>query len=146
MVSYERFHDGLFDGFLIDGKSVHVFLSTDQQEKYVLTASAVTALAADRIQVGNIILDIEERAPEELTLRDIRDVFRYQERPEDEVHANNALLSARKAGLFLLAINPSYGGSCLLLAKSFKLLPRRKWSGRHSAVSAASVSPDESVG
>jgi len=133
MFSYEQFHDGAFEGLLIEDKTVHVFVSTDRKEQFVLTTSAVAALTAKGILAGNIILDIEMRATEELTLQDIRDVFEY-DRSEDEVHAKNALLKAQQSKLSLLAISPSYGGSCIVLAKSVDLVSREEWLRRYSAV------------
>jgi hypothetical protein len=133
MSSYEQFHDGAFEGFLIEDKTVHVFVSTDQREQFVLIASAVAALTANGILAGNIILDVETRTTEELTLQDIRDVFEYN-RPEDDAHAKNAFIKAQQSKLSLLAISPSYGGSCLVLAESLDLISREEWAFRLSAV------------
>jgi hypothetical protein len=133
MFSYEQFHDGAFEGLLIEGKTVHVFVSTDRNEQFVLIARAVAALTADGILAGNIILDIETRATEELTLEDIRDAFEY-DRPEDDAYAKNALSKAQQSKLSLLAISPSYGGSCLILAESINLIAREEWMLECSAV------------
>ena len=127
MNSYQQFHDGAFDGFLIDGRTVDLFVSTDQKEQFVLTADGVIALTANGMQTGNVILDVESWTAEELTLRDICDVYGYRAGSDDDRHANSALASSREAGLVMLAVNPSYGGSCLLLAKSVRLATRREW-------------------
>jgi len=81
MFSYGQFHDGAFDGLLIHDKTVYVFVSTDQKEHFVLIATGVVAMIANGMQAGNIILDVERWTAEELTLRDIRDVYGYQPSP-----------------------------------------------------------------
>jgi hypothetical protein len=127
MFSYGQFHDGAFDGLLIHDKTVYVFVSTDQKEHFVLIATGVVAMIANGMQAGNIILDVERWTAEELTLRDIRDVYGYQPSPDDDGPANHALARAQKTGLSILTISPSYGGSCLLLAEAVGLATRREW-------------------
>lgn len=46
------------------------------------------------------------------------------------------LAKAQQEGLTLLQINPSYGGTCLVLARSVDLLERNEWLARY-LVSAA---------
>jgi hypothetical protein len=38
MENYDQFHDGTFDGLLVDQKSAWVFLSTEQKQPYVAVA------------------------------------------------------------------------------------------------------------
>jgi hypothetical protein len=127
VVTYGQFHDGSFNGLRIRQNTVDVFLSTDQKESFMLSAIHVAALRSDGLQAGNIIFDVECRSSEEITLADIRDVYRFETNPRDEVHATNALEKARREELSLLAIGPTYGGDCLVLAKSFKLLTESEW-------------------
>ena len=130
MHDFDLFHDGAFEGLLIDDKTVQLFLSTYQKERFVLVAGGVVALTVNGIQLGNIILDVEQRTSEALTLRDIHDVFDYGKTADGEKHSAKALLMAQREGLCLLALNPSYGGSCLLLAKETELLPYAAWASR----------------
>jgi hypothetical protein len=122
VVSYEQFHDGSFNGLKIRQNSVDIFLSTDQKESFILSAVGVVALRSDGLQAGNIIFDVECRLSGEITLADIRDTYRFGTNPRDEVHAQNAFEKATRERLSLLTIGSSYGGDCVVLAKSFKLL------------------------
>jgi len=128
MLSYNQFHDGFFDGLLIRQDSVDVFLTTYQKEGFCLLAAGVVALAADGLRAGNIIFDVECRSASEFTLNDIREVYRLDMSPQDDTHAQNALAKAERERLSMLTIGPTYGGGCLILAKSFSLVPRSEWS------------------
>jgi hypothetical protein len=122
MDNLDAFHDGAFEGLLVSETTVQLFLSTYEKERFVLVAEGVVALTASGLQLGNIILDVEERTSNEITVRDIYEVFSYGGVPNGEKRSEQALLMAQKEGLSLIAVNPSYGGSCLLLAKATKLL------------------------
>jgi hypothetical protein len=127
MQDLDVFHDGAFEGLLIDNKTIHLFLSTDRNDRFVLSADGVVALRLNNVQLGNIILDVEEQVTSELTLRDIYDVFQFAPTPSGEAYAEKALAMAQREGLSLLCVNPSDGASCLLLAKAITLRPRREW-------------------
>ena len=129
MVSFKDFHDGEFEGIWIEGATAHVFVKTLQGERFVLTATGVAALAAVGFCAGNIILDIESTSAKDLTTRDISDVRRYRPGMEDE-HASKSLRKAQEGGLTMLAINPSYGGSCLLLCAGVGVATRHAWLDR----------------
>jgi hypothetical protein len=122
----EQFHDGSFDGLLIEDKTVYLFVSTYEKEQYVLTAAGVRALAANDLQTGNIVLDVQMQNSSEITLQDVMDVYRYQA-VGDEQHAKNSLEKAQREKLVLVSVNPSYGATCLVLAESVELLKRQKW-------------------
>jgi len=49
MKSYGEFHDGSFDGLLIEETATYVFLSTTEKQRYVFVAYEVNALNADEI-------------------------------------------------------------------------------------------------
>jgi hypothetical protein len=109
-----------------------VFVSTEQRKRFVLTATGVVALTASSLQAGNIILDIEIRTAEELTLQDIREVYGYEASPDGDRYAESALARARQAGSSMLALSPSYGGSCFLLAESVGVATHREWLERYA--------------
>jgi len=127
VLSYKQFHDGFYDGLLIREDSVDIFLTTYQREAFCLSALGVVALASDGLRAGNIIFDVECRSGGEITLSDIREVHRFGMSPQEDAHAQNALAKAERDGLSLFVIGPTYGGSCLIMAKSFALVTRRQW-------------------
>ncbi|MGA2601169.1 MAG: hypothetical protein ABSH09_29735 [Bryobacteraceae bacterium] len=116
-----------FDGLLIEDKTVYLFVSTYEKEQYVLAVDGVRALAANCLQAGNIVLDVQIQNSSEITLQDVMDVYRYQA-VRDEQHAKNSLDKAQREELVLVSVNPSYGASCLVLAESVELLKRQKWA------------------
>lgn len=122
MYNLDAFHDGAFEGVLIRDAIVQLFLSTFEKERFVLVAEGVVALSVNGLQLGNIILDVEERSGNEITVRDIYDVFNYGDIPSGEKRSEQTLAMAQRDGLSLIAVNPSFGGSCLLLTKTTKLL------------------------
>ena len=96
-------------------------------------AEEVVGLSADGIKTGNIILDMLIRTHEELNERDVAALPELQ--MIDPTKANLPLQQAHRQRLMILEINPSYGGSCLVLAKSFELLSRTEWLKRYAALS-----------
>jgi hypothetical protein len=71
MRDHHQFHDGWFEGLWIDGKRVHVYLSTIDKTRFTFVAEDVVALSADDIKTGNIILDVSTRTHEELHEDDV---------------------------------------------------------------------------
>ncbi len=65
---YGEFHDGLFDGLLLDRASANVFVSTPDKEHFVLEISDVAAVDAGTFKEGNIIFDVLIYGCDELTL------------------------------------------------------------------------------
>jgi len=120
MEKFDQFHDGYLDGLLIQGATVRVFLSTEDRQEFVLEVSGVVSLKVDGFRQGNIIFDVLIRKGDDITIRDIVDVFEFK----DEEKALKKLEDARRMNLIVLEINPSYGASCIILAESVKLLPR----------------------
>ncbi len=52
MRSYEEFHDGSFDGLLIEEATAYVFLRARDGKRYVFVAYEVSALSADEIHLS----------------------------------------------------------------------------------------------
>ncbi|MGD0681515.1 MAG: hypothetical protein ABR990_05645 [Terracidiphilus sp.] len=120
MEKFDQFHDGYLDGLLIQGVTVRVFLSTEDRQEFVLEVSGVVSLKVDGFRQGNMIFDVVIRKGDDITIRDIVDVFEFK----DEEKALKKLEDARRMNLIVLEINPSYGASCMILAEFAKLLPR----------------------
>jgi len=125
MKTYSEFHDGWFEGVWIDGQRVHVYLSTIDKERFTIVAEGVVGLGADGLKTGNIIFDVSIRTHEELNERDVAALPELQ--VIDPAKVNVPLGKAHQQKLMILEINPSYGGSCLVLARSFELLSRKEW-------------------
>lgn len=75
MTTYDQFHDGSLDGLLIEETSVAIFLSTEENGRFVLVAKDVMAMTANGFLAGNIIFEVAVRESTELTSRDIRDAY-----------------------------------------------------------------------
>ena len=46
MKNYSEFHDGFFDGLLLDDSATHIFVSTPQKKRFVIRAQNVASLTA----------------------------------------------------------------------------------------------------
>ena len=90
-------------------------------------------MGADGLKTGNIIFDVSIRTHEELNERDVAALPDLQ--MIDPAKVNVPLGKAHQQKLMILEINPSYGGSCLVLARSFELLSRKEWLERYAPVS-----------
>jgi hypothetical protein len=124
---FDQFHDGFYNWLLIREGSVDLFVETSEKERFVLSASGVVALLSGGIREGNIIFDIECRATSEITLGDIREIYAFAEGPRDEAYTPKAMAKVAEQSLSMLVMSSSYGGDCLLLAKSFELQPESHW-------------------
>jgi len=124
MKKYAQFHDGFFEGFWIDGTTVHVYLSTLEKERFTAVADGVAALDASGSRAGNIIFDVVVRDYDEVTSRDIEALFDLGEGPAGEDQRMRQLDKAKRGKLSLLEIGPSYGGAFMVLAQSVNLLER----------------------
>ncbi len=118
-----QFHDGFFNGLLIDEESAYLFICTLEGERFAIRAMGLVALLADDIKAGNIILEVAISAACEIDREAVREVHGFPQSPQGDKWADEALLQAKSAELSLLVINPAYGGSCLALAKEFALVP-----------------------
>ena len=131
MNEYGQFHDGSFDGLWINGKSAHVFLSTGEKRPFTVTLLEVAALSASEFRAGSIVLSVETRESEEISAKDIADLFDLHEGTADEAQVARQLAKARAEKLLLFTIAPSYGAYCLILARYMDLVPRRDWIRRY---------------
>ncbi len=131
MKTYSQFHDGYLEGLWIDGTTVHVFLNTLEKERFTAVANGVVALGASGFRAGNIILRVATRDHEEIVFRDIAELYDLRPGPPGEGQGMRLLEKARQQGLTLLAIDPSYGATCLVLAHSVDLLDRNEWLARY---------------
>lgn len=125
MQAYHEFHDGLFEGLWIDDTRVHVFLTTLEKERFTMVARGLVGLSVDGLKKGNIILGVTTKTHEEWSDQDVALLPELQ--AIDSSKPNTALARAREQKLKVLEINPSYGGSCVIVAQSFDLLSRREW-------------------
>jgi hypothetical protein len=129
--NYSEFHDGFFDGLLLEKETAHIFLSTKDKEMFVLEVLDVVALSASDIKAGNIIFEVLTRHGAELTLEDIIAVEGPFPEISQQDFAQKGLAQALKDELILLEINPSYGATCLVLARSVQFRNRQEWIRRH---------------
>jgi hypothetical protein len=129
--NYSEFHDGFFDGLMLDDSVSHIFVSTPQKKRFVIRAQNVASLTAGEFKEGNIIFDVLIRSSDEVTLEDIQAVYSHFSGVDASIQAQRALEKARENGLSLLEIGSSYGATCLLLARSFELCGHREWIERY---------------
>jgi hypothetical protein len=115
-----QFHDGYFDGLQILGADVRVFLRAHGGQEFVLEVGGVLRLRVDGFREGNTILDVLIRNGDEIKVHDIIESYGF----EEEANALTKLEELRHRNLVVLEINPSYGATCAILAKSVELLPR----------------------
>lgn len=131
MKNYGEFHDGWFEGLWINGETVHMFLSTEGRKRFVIVAEGVDALSVDGIRAGNIILDVSMRDSEEVLPSDIQILYQLPASHIGETQGADLLQKARLGEGTLLEINPSYGASCLVLARSIGLFCHEDWLELH---------------
>jgi hypothetical protein len=131
MKNYSQFHDGVLEGLWSDGTTVHVYLSTLKKERFTAVAEEVVALAANGFKAKNLMFEVVTRNHEEITFRDVAELYDLKEGPAGEGQGMQLLGKAQQEGLTLLQINPSYGGTCLVLARSVDLLERDEWLARY---------------
>jgi hypothetical protein len=131
MKNHDQFHDGVLEGLWIDGTIVHVFLSSLKKERFTAVAEGVVALSANGFRAGNIIFEVLTRGHEEIVSSDIVELYDLQDGPQGEGQGMKLLEKAQQEGLTLLEINPSYGGTCLVLAHSINLLERNEWLAQY---------------
>ena len=131
MKNYSQFHDGDLEGIWIDGTTVHMYLNTLKKERFTAVAKGVVAVVASGFRAGNIIFEVVTRDHEDIVLRDIAELYDLRDDPAGEAQGRQLLGKARQEGLTLLEINPSYGGTCLVLSHSVDFLERNEWLTRY---------------
>jgi hypothetical protein len=129
MKTYHQFHDGFLEGIWIDKDRtiVHVYLSTLEKGRETAVLTGVLMLKAGGFREGNIILEVSTRGPEEITLMDIAEL--YEKKPDREPAAweHQLMDKVKELRLQILEVNPSYGGTCLILAQTIEFV-----TGKHS--------------
>lgn len=125
MKTYHQFHDGFLEGLCIDKdkKVVEVYLSTLEKERTTAVLSGVLMLKAGGFREGNIILDVSTRDPEEITLADIAELYELDSTHEPAAWEHKLMDKVKVQRLRILEVNPSYGGTCLILAQAIELVP-----------------------
>lgn len=131
MKKYNQFHDGSLEGFWTDGDLVHVYLATEGKERFTMVSQGVEALSANGFREGHIILDVQSRTHQELNLEDMGLLYDSQLGDAGQRQANQLLEQANRQNLIMLEIYPSYGATCLILARSFELMNRKAWLDRY---------------
>jgi hypothetical protein len=121
MHNFHEFHDGWFDGLRIDESHVQVYLRTASKVKFIAAAKNVLALSAGGLKQGNIVFEVVTRDHNEITLEDIVELYDLQ-RSDPLPQAIKLLEQTRSQTPMVLEVNPSYGGSCLILASSVELI------------------------
>jgi hypothetical protein len=121
MKTYSEFHDGVFNGLLIEKDAAHFFLETSQHEKFVLTAKQMSALRLNDVFAGNIIFDVEVFDLDEISINDFLEAQPHR-------HGEHAAFEkARDQKLQLLRINPSYGANMVAVTRSVEVCLLEQW-------------------
>ena len=109
------FHDGFLDGvMLLDPKTVHLYLRTVGGGRYVFVGRGVEHLRVSNFLEGNIVLDIEVLASEQITQFYIERL--YELSPVDADGQMTKLLEmVKRRSLRMVVVSPSYGADCYLL-------------------------------
>ena len=96
-----------------------------------MVSQGVEALSANGFREGHIIFDVQSRTHEELNLEDMGLLYDLQLGDADTRQANQLLEQANRQNLIMLEIYPSYGATCLILARSFEPMNRKAWLDRY---------------
>jgi hypothetical protein len=113
MMETPNIHDGYFDGFLLGpNKVLYFFLRTTDGKPLNLIFHGMERMCVSGVKEGNIILDLQFRDTQEITLSDVEEL--YVINPGAEIGAT-LLSSIRQRGLKLMELNPSYGAQALVL-------------------------------
>jgi hypothetical protein len=127
MQYFKEFHDGWFQGFWINEKQVYLFLATDRKERFVVVVEDIEALSVNGVKAGNIIFEVLTRDHEEILPEYIEILYELPPTPARGEEVKNLTARAIQGGFSLLEINPSYGATCLVLARAFRLVTYDKW-------------------
>jgi hypothetical protein len=132
MKTYPQFHDGFLEGLWIDRGIVHVYLSTLEKERTTAVLNGVVMLRAGGFREGNIIFEVLTRGHEEITLQDVAELYVLQSSHEPAAWEHQLIDRARKECLQIFEVNPSYGGTCLILARTVEFVTRKEWLERYT--------------
>lgn len=122
MTTYWQFHDGWFNGLMLERGDAYLFLETPRHERFVLHAKQVTSLRAGDFVAANIIFDVQSLDERQISLNDVIGA----EKDADPVQAELLLQRCRDQKLAMMRINPLYGASAVVIASSFELLSATK--------------------
>jgi hypothetical protein len=129
MTNYTQFHDGFFEGLWIPEKAVvHIFVSTLKKERAVFVLTGVVMVKVTGLKEGNIVLDISTRDHDEIAMLDIAELYELDPEHKPESWEQKLLEKARNESYQIFELNPSYGGSCLVLAHNTELISRTRWA------------------
>jgi hypothetical protein len=119
MKSHSQFHDGLFEGLWIDkdAKIAHVYLSTKERKRSVAVLGGVLKLKAEGLREGNIILEVRTCSGREITSEDIAELYELDSNREAKAWEHQLMERIKQEQLQFFELQPSYGGSCLILAQ-----------------------------
>jgi hypothetical protein len=126
VVAWDDFHDGTVDGILVDQKTVYVLISTAAKKSYVALARDVVRARVTEFRQGNIILSAQNYRAVDVTLRHVSFVCDLGDSVDDTAKARNMLEKVRREHLTILEIQPSYGATCMVMARSIDLILRRQ--------------------
>jgi len=132
MKNYDQFHDGFLEGILIEDTTVYVQLSTDQKERFSAVLTGVVALTVNGLKAGNVVFEVQTREAPELTVQDVEQLYDLVEGSAGQNQAQRLLKQAQEKTLMLFEIVPSYGATCLVLARSVEIVDREKWLKSYS--------------
>lgn len=118
MTTYWQFHDGWFNGLMLERGDAYLFLETPRHERFVLHARQVASLRAGDFGQANIIFDVQSLDESEISLDDVLGA----EKDAGPAQAELLLQRCRDQKLALMRINPLYGASAVVIARSFELL------------------------
>jgi hypothetical protein len=124
MNTYSEFHDGYLEGLHIDKdeKFVRVYLSSLDGKRTTVSVTGVLMLRAGGFREGNIILDVVIRAADEITLSDITALYELDPDKKSQVWQDKLMEKIKEKQLQILEVNPSYGGSCIVLAQGIEFI------------------------
>jgi hypothetical protein len=128
MKNYDDFHDGTFDGVWVDDATAYVFLNTFNKEPFTAVAGGIAALTVTGFKKGNLVFEVVTRSHDEVTAKDIADLYDLTEGEDGIAQAAKLLMKAQQERLSILEITPSYGATCLLLSRSIEVMKRNEWS------------------
>ena len=127
MKNYTQYHDGFFDGLCIQDEGiVQVYLRTSAMERTTVALTGVVMLKVTGLKAGNIIFEVLTRDHEEITLQDIAELYELQPNHEPAVWEHQLLQKAQQQGFQIFEINPSYGGSCLILSQGIEFMNKER--------------------
>jgi|SRR5579863_2496466 len=119
MKSYTQYHDGFFDGlWRQDEGIVQLYLRTSEKEPTTVALTGVVMLKVTGFKAGNIIFEVLTRDHDEITLQDIAELYDLKSGHEPAKWEHALLEKARREDFQVFELNPSYGGSCLILAQA----------------------------